>query len=91
LKKKGKIDQKAYQLYQILSKWPHGTSQGIGMVFGHDGNCFLHDEVNCKYFGGCAIVIGLQSLLNTAILFNDHFKLDFQDRLMEVKKRFSEL
>lgn len=91
LKGKGEIDQKAYPLYQILSQWPHGTPQGMGMVFRHDGNFFSHDEATDKYLGGCAIMTGLQSLNITAILFNDHFKLNFQDRLEESRKRYFEL
>ena len=86
LKKKGYIDQNAYQLYQLLSQWPHGTPQGMGMVFLHDGNCFLQDESTCKYLGGCAIVIGIQSLGNTAVLFNNHFRLNFNDRFTELKE-----
>jgi len=90
LKEKGYLDQKAYQLYQILSQWPHGTPQGMGMVFLHDGNCFLQDEYTCKYLGGCAIRIGIISLGNTVVLFNDHLRLDFDDRLTELKKQFDE-
>jgi hypothetical protein len=91
LKKEGKIDQKAYPLYQILSQWPHGTPQGMGMVFRHDGNFFSHDKATDKYLGGCAIMTGLQSLNITASLFDDHFKLDFQDRLEELRKQYLEL
>jgi len=91
LKKKGYIDQNAYQLYQILSQWLHGTPQGMGMVFRHDGNCFLQDEYTCKYLGGCAIHIGIQSLANTAVLFNNHLRLDFTDRLNELKNKYNEL
>jgi hypothetical protein len=87
----GKINQKAAQLYKLLSKWPHGDPQGMGFVFSHEGNCLLHNEIICKYLGGCAIVIGIQSLLNTAILFNNHFELDFQGRLAELKKQYSKL
>lgn len=87
----GKIDKKAAQLYKLLSQWPHGTAQGIGLVFSHDGDFFSRDVVTDKYLGGCAIMIGLQSLGDTAILFNDHFKLDFHDKLEELRKQYTEL
>ena len=61
------------------------------MIFRHDGNCFSCDEDIRKYLGGCAIVVGIESLGRSAILFNDHFELNFQDRLAELGKRFSEL
>ena len=91
LKKKGRLDQRSYLLYQILSQWPHGTPQGMGMVFRHDGNYLSHAENIDKYLGGSAIMFGLQSLGNTAILFNDHFKLDFHYRLEESRKLYSQL
>jgi hypothetical protein len=91
LNKEGRIDQKAYPLYKVLSQWHHGTPQGMKMIFHHDGNSFLHDESTDKYLGGCAIMFGLQSLGNTAVVFNDHFKLDFHDQLEESRKRFAQL
>lgn len=82
---KGKIDPKSYALYQLLSKWPHGDPQGMAIVFQHDGNCLSHDETICKYLGGCAIEIGILSLNKTSNLFNEHFKLNFHDRLLELE------
>jgi len=87
----GKIDRNAYALYKLLSKWPHGAPQGIGMVFQHDGKCLSPDGITCKYLGGCALHLGVISLGTTAILFNDHFKLGFDDRLTELGKRYSDL
>ena len=87
----GKIEQKAYALYKLLSKWPHGDPQGMGMTFEHDGECFSLNDANCEYFGGCAIHLGVISLGRTAILFNDHFGLDFGERLAELGKQYSEL
>jgi hypothetical protein len=87
----GKINQDASQLYKLLSKWSHGDPQGMGLVFSFDEDLLLRNDITYKYLGGCAIEIGLQSLLNTAILFNSHFELDFEDRLMDFKNRFSEL
>jgi hypothetical protein len=91
LGKKGYIDEKAYQLYQLLSQWPHGTPRGMGIVFLHDGNCLQPDESTCKYLGGCSIVIGIQSLANTAVLFNNHFRLDFHNRLNELGDQYKKL
>ena len=82
----GKIEQRAYALYKLLSKWPHGDPQGMGMTFEHDGECFSLNDANCEYFGGCAIHLGVISLGRTAILFNDHFGLDFGERLAEFRK-----
>jgi hypothetical protein len=90
LKEKGLIDPEAHQRYAMLSQWPHGTSQGMGMVFCNDGKRVSLDTDTCKSLGADAIIIGIRSLGDTALLFNDHFRLDFRDKLMESHKSFSD-
>ena len=90
LKEKGLIDPEAHQRYAMLSQWPHGTSQGMGIVFRNDGKRISLDKDTCKSLGADAIIIGIRSLGDTALLFNDHFGLDFRDKLKEHHKSFSE-
>ena len=90
LKEKGLIDPEAHQRYAMLSQWPHGTSQGMGMVFCNDGKRVSMDTDTCKSLGADAIIIGIRSLGDTALLFNDHFRMDFRDKLMESHKSFSD-
>jgi len=77
---------KEYLIYQILSQLPHGTPQGMKMIFRHDGNCLSQDGPICKYLGGVAVALGVQSLIRTVYLFHEHFKLDFHDKLGKFKK-----
>ncbi len=87
---KGLIDRLAHQRYAMLSQWPHGTSQGMGIVFRYDGRLISIDKDICKSLGADAIIIGIRSLGDTALIYNDHFKLDFRDKLMAQHKDFSD-
>ena len=89
LKENGLIDREAHQRYAMLSQWPHGTSQGMGIVFCIDGNRISRDKATCKSLGADAIIIGIRSLGDTAFLFNDHFSLNFHKKLEESHKSFS--
>jgi hypothetical protein len=94
LQNQGLIDQKVkhYEaLYGSLSQWLHWTPQGMGSLFCYDGNRISYDADKCKFKGVGAIIIGLQSLANSAFLFNNHFKLNFGDKLAELGEKYSEL
>lgn len=91
LARNGYMGGNSYIIYKLLSQWLHGTPQGMGLIFQHNGNRFLQDVTICKYLGGIAIWIGTISLGNTAVLFNNHFGSNFKDRLAKSRDRFSEL
>ncbi len=63
LLEKGLIDREAHQRYTMLSQWPHGTSQGMGIVFRYDGQRVAIDKETCKSLGADAIIIGIRSLV----------------------------
>jgi len=91
LKEKGLIDPQVHQRYTMLSQWLHGTSQGMGIVFRYDGKRHSKDKDICKSLGADAIITGISSLGDSVLLFNDHFKLDYRDKLMESHKGFSNI
>jgi hypothetical protein len=89
LKENGLIDPQVHQRYAMLSQWLHGTSQGMGLVFQYDGKRLSKENGICKSLGADAIIIGIHSLSNSVLLFNDHFNLDFQDKLRDSQGSFS--
>jgi hypothetical protein len=90
----GQLDQKIpyYEgIYQGFSQRVHGSSQSFKDVFRYEENRISHNLDECKSHGTSAIVFGIQALGRSIILFNNHFKLNFQDKLMELGSSFSTL
>jgi hypothetical protein len=91
LRNEGLIDPQVHQRYTMLSQWLHGTSQGMGIVFNYDGKRLSKDKDTCRSLGADAIIIGIRSLYPSLDLFNNHFKLNFHDRIIDFHGNFSGL
>ncbi len=85
-------DIKYYEkLYGCLSQWTHWTPQGIGGAFKFVDNRLFNDLEKRKFKGAGAIIFGIQSLANSAYLFNTHFQLSFQDKLDDFEEIYKKI
>lgn len=80
-----------YEGYRGFSQWLHSSPMAFGYAFTYDDAHLMHNSNNCKFVGARAIVFGFESLAGTLQLFNNHFKLGFQDELAKFKSEINDL
>lgn len=77
-------------VYRGFSQWLHWTPGSFKKVFDYDENRISQNLDHCKFVGSGAITLGLYPLATSLNLFNDHFKLNFQNRLIELSTEYNQ-
>jgi hypothetical protein len=78
-------------IYRGLSQWSHSTQRSIGRVYCCDKDVLSHNTEYCNFMGARAIEVGFEALSRSLVLFNNHFKLSFGDKINDLETRYFEL
>lgn len=76
------------EIYRRLCQWTHSTQYGIGRVFNCNEEIISHNSDYCIFMGARALELGYEALDRSLVLFNDHFDLDFRDRIVDLESRY---
>jgi hypothetical protein len=77
------------KIYRETSQWIHWTIRGMSSAIRRDDLTFVYINTSAD-MGATALASGFQSLFQSAKLLNDHLKLGYDERLMDLIAEYSD-